>query len=288
MERKHTQVAVLAAGLLLALFTVLCMAGGAPSQALQGSDVAAAPIDSVVDEIMPQPDTALATVLELSIPDFSLQKWYSGSNQDGSRGMKILDLWDYTTYDEDLAAVTYTAGPDSTGYLDFEIINGHFLSITVTTHIKTTADVSVQASDGTLADDATFTVTIGPAPYIDFYDVYGGYPLDDPLKVPVGQNLEPPMDLDYYSGNKYGDSISDQVFTLVNSPPADLGISIYTDQNAGPFDCEHCLNINPNSNAVGLHEVEVQIENSYGLTATGTFRVLVVSRVFLPTVMRGH
>jgi hypothetical protein len=221
----------------------------------------------------------------LEIPDFALQKWYSGSNEDGSRGTRTLNLWTYTTYDEDLEAVTYTSN-DNSGYMDWEIVNGHFLSMTVTTHMLKDVPIHVDADDGALTGGDSFVVHIRPGPYIDFYDVYGGYPLDDPLFVGVGKHLDEPLDLDYYSGNKAGESMEGQTFAVVNSVPASLGLSIYVDADAGPYDCVNCLDMLPTAAAAGRHQVEVQITTGDGLTATDTFTVHVVSRVLLPIVVK--
>jgi hypothetical protein len=276
VKANRTLVTVLVAALILVLFAALSMA-------LADSETQLARVASEFE-------IAQATILEISIPDFPLQKHYSGSNEDDTRGRRTLDLWSYTTYDDDPTALVYQATDlGETGYLAFELVSGHFLSMTVMTHIKPrNVNMQVVATDGTLVNTDTFTVTIAPGPYIDFYDVYGGYPLDDPLVVYAGGGLEEPLDLDYYSGNKAGDSIKDQTFSVVNSVPASLGITIYTDPSAGPFECENCLDIRPTREAIGAHQVEIQIENSYGLTATDTLNVQVRDRVFLPVVLRNR
>jgi len=42
----------------------------------------------------------------------------------------------------------------------------------------------------------------------------------------------------------------------------------------------------PTGEATGMHQVEVQITNGDGLTATDTFNVQVVRKVFLPTILK--
>jgi hypothetical protein len=258
----------------------------------QGSAPQALPIHGSQPEPLRQPSgpgtepaEASATILELEIPNFPLQKWYNSPHEDGSRGTRTLDLWVYTTYDENLTALTYTSD-DNSSYMDWEIVDVHFLSMTVTTRSEKDVPIHVKAEDGALTASDTFVVRIRPGPYIDFYDVYGGYPLEDPLVVGVGQHLDEPLDLDYYSGNKAGEPMENQTFSVVNSAPASLGISIYTDPDAGPYDCENCLDMRPTGAATGMHQVEVQITNGDGLTATDTFNVQVVRKVFLPTILK--
>ncbi len=258
----------------------------------QGSAPQALPIHGSPPEPLRQPSGpgagpagASATILELEIPNFPLQKWYDSPHEDGSRGTRTLDLWAYTTYNESLTALTYTSDDDSS-FMDWEIASGHFLSMTVTTRREKDVPIHVKADDGTLTAGDTFVVRIRPGPYIDFYDVYGGPPLDDPLVVGVGQTLDEPLDLDYYSGNKAGETMENQTFSVVNSAPASLGISIYVDADAGPYDCVNCLDMRPTGEATGMHQVEVQITNGDGLTATDTFNVQVVRKVFLPTILK--
>jgi hypothetical protein len=289
MKASRCFFVALLSGLLLVLFAALTLAQGGTLQARGETRESSSPPGSLQgpDSQLAAP---LATTLKLSIPDLTLQKWYSASDQDGSRGEAYLNLWNYTTYDGDLADLTYQASIIGGDGLAYDIVDGHFLSITVTTHIvDKLIDLQVEVGDGTLLYHEQFTVETAPAPYIDFYEVYGGYPLDDPLVVVAGKSLEEPLDLDYYSGNKYGyPTIEDQVFTIVNTVPASLHVTIYTDPDAGPFDCEHCLDIQPTGATIGSHAVEVQIVNSYGLTATDTFRVKVIGRVFLPTVLGNY
>jgi hypothetical protein len=184
-----------------------------------------------------------------------------------------------------LSALTYTSNDNST-YMDWEIIHGHFLSMTVNTRLEKDVPIHVDVVDGTLAAGSSFVVNIRPGPYLDFYDVYGGYPLDKPLVVGVGKGLEEPLDLDYYSGNKAGESMEGQSFAVLNSLPASLGLSIYVDGDAGPYDCVHCLDIEPEGRGAGTYQVEVQITTGDGLTATDTFDLLVAGRVLLPVVVK--
>ena len=105
-------------------------------------------------------EASQATTLTLSIPNIPIASEYDVH--------KTIDFLDYTTYDDDPATLSFTVTQTSFGsYLLYEIVDGHYFSITVNTSLERGVDFDVTATDGALTDTQSFSVLINPPPVFD-------------------------------------------------------------------------------------------------------------------------
>jgi hypothetical protein len=244
------------------------------------------PVDiQVSDGVFSDTDVFTVTIasavptLTISIPDMAIAP-------DG--GKKTIDLWDYTTYHADKAALIYTVTQTyGESYLAAELTGGHYVSMTSLTSITPRhADIEVEVSDGDLSDSTEFEVELNNPPELDFF--YGGLnELPDPVYVYAGRvstltldDGETAVPLEFYAYD-YEDG-TNLAFSIANSPPVSLGIAIYY------FVDGHYVTFDPDVELIGTHPIEVQVQDSVGLTGTDTFTVTVLQRAFLPLVLNNY
>ena len=103
------------------------------------------------------------------------------------------------------------------------------------------------------------------------------------LTVPVNRSLDNAIDLWAYT-NDAEDTKADLTFTINNAPAAGAGVSI---------DEQRYVDVNPSADWTGATDVEIQVQDTGGLTDTDTFRVTVKaivydSFVYLPLVMKAY
>ena len=247
------------------------------------------PVDiQVSDGVFSDTDVFTVTVasatptLTISIPDMVIAP--DGAN-------KILDLWDYTTYHADKAALIYTVTHTyGENYVTATLMGGHYISMTsIYAYNERHADIQVDVSDGDLSDSTEFAVDLNHPPELDFF--YGGLnELPDPAYVYAGQpstltipsiDGEVAVPLEFYAYDEE-DYDEDLTFSIANSPPVSLGIVI-SDSVEG-----HYVTFDPDPALVGTYHVEVEVQDTVGLTDTDMFTVTVLQRVFLPTVIRNY
>jgi hypothetical protein len=220
-----------------------------------------------------------APTLTISIPDMAIAP-------DG--GKKTIDLWDYTIYHADKAALIYTVTQTyGESYLAAELMGGHYVSMTSISSITPRhADIEVEVSDGDLSDSAEFRVELNNPPELDFF--YGGLnELPDPVYVYAGEasiltldDGETAVPLEFYAYD-YEDG-TNLAFSIVNSPPVSLGIAI-SDSVDG-----HYVTFDPDAELIGTYPIKVQVQDTVGLTGTDTFTVTVLQKVCLPLVARKY
>ncbi len=247
------------------------------------------PVDiQVSDGVFSDTDVFTVTVasatptLTISIPDMVIAP-------DGAK--KTLDLWDYTTYHADKAALVYTVTHTyGENYVTATLMGGHYISMTsIYAYNERHADIQVDVSDGDLSDSTEFAVELNHPPELDFF--YGGSnELPDPAYVYAGQpstltipsiDGEVAVPLEFYAYDEE-DYDNDLTFSIVNSPPVSLGIGI-SDSVEG-----HYVTFDPDPALVGTYHVEVEVQDTVGLTDTDMFTVTVLHRVFLPTAIRNY
>jgi len=243
--------------------------------------------DSEVPRAPDAPESAVALIapaastLTISIPDMAIAP-------DG--GTKVIDLWDYTTYDGDKATLVFTATQTSGGsYLASELTDGHYVSMTSLSSLTPRyADIEVEVSDGDLSDATEFEVELNNPPELDFFSgslndlpnpvyVYAGEP--STLTLDDGETA---VSLEYYAYDYEDPYGSNLAFSIVNSPPVSLGISISGTASG------HYVTFDPAGELLGTYPVEVQVQDEVGLTDTDTFTVTVLQRVFLPLALRHY
>ena len=227
-------------------------------------------------------ETTLATTLTISIPDMAIAP-------DGGR--KVVDLWDYTTYDDDKVVLVFTPTQTSgQSYLVTELMDGHYLSMTSISSITPRyADIEVEVGDGDLYDSTMFEVELNNPPELDFFP--GGLnDLPNPVYVNAGEasvltldDGETEVPLENYAYDEEDPYGSGLTFAIANSPPISLGVSIFTQT-----DENHYVAFDPDPELIGTYPVEVQVQDTVGLTGTDTFTVTVLQRVFLPLAVRNH
>ncbi len=235
----------------------------------------------VSDGVLSDTDAFTVTIpsvvqtLTISIPDMAIAP--DGAN-------KIINLWDYSTYHGDKAALVFTATQTSGGsYLVSELVSGHYVSMTsISSTTPRSADIEVEVSDGTLSDSTDFEVELNDPPEIDFFP--GGLnDLPNPVYINAGEasiltldDGETAVPLEQYA---YGSNLE---FSITNSPPVSLGLAI-SDSVSG-----HYVTFDSDGKLIGTYPIQVQVQNTAGLTGTDTFTVTVLQRTFLPLTIKNY
>ncbi len=247
----------------------------ASTSAVTGGDF---PVDvTVSDGVLSDTDrftvsiaSAPAVTLTLDVPDVPLEN-------DGAH--KVLDFWDYTTYEGEWATLSYTVVQVSWGsYLAFEIVDGHYFSMTSDTTLEKTVKFAIAATDGAMTATDMFNVLISTAPVIDFY---GGLdPIDDPVYMYAGQRNVMSRPLEDFASDweDYGNQLS---FAIVNTPPVSAHVSLVTD-------VYRYVSAEPAADFLGSFPVEVEVRDGMGVTDTDTFTVTVLQQVLLPLAVRNY
>ncbi len=224
--------------------------------------------------ILAQPAATLATTLTISISDVVVLA------VDGLT--KTMDLSSCTYYDDDPAALVYTAtNLSAPGILDVDVV-GHQLIMTVVTTSPNTGTVNILVSDGVLTATTDFLVHVDLPPEIEF--LFGVDELPNPFEIYAGTGdllrfassgggYGAPADLERYSGDM-GTPTKTLTYSIV-STPISLGVSIVVSTVAGSACGENChyVWIEPDPGTVGTFPVTVQVQDTYGLTATDVFTV---------------
>jgi hypothetical protein len=94
--------------------------------------------------------------------------------------------------------------------------------------------------------------------------------------VPMNSSADNAIDLWVYTSDAE-DITATLTFTISNTPPISAGVTL---------DDNHYIDITPISGWTGASEVEVQVQDTGGLTDTDTFSITVLAHVYLPVVLR--
>ncbi len=215
-----------------------------------------------------------ATTLSLSLPDVPLESGYGNH--------KSLDLWRYTTYDDDKATLVYTVtgGTGAYNYLVYEIVSGRYFSMTSDTSLDKDVEFFVEATDGVLTATDIFEVNISDRPQLDFFSA-GLSSLRDPVYAFGGKGLTQTIDLWYYAYD-YEDDDSQLNFYITHPPTSTLQMLglVVTDG--------HYLDFVPPLDVYGTFPIEMMIEDTSGLTDTDTFTLTVLQETFMPAVLKNY
>jgi hypothetical protein len=94
--------------------------------------------------------------------------------------------------------------------------------------------------------------------------------------VPMNSSADNAIDLWAYTSDAE-DITATLTFTINNAPPTSAGVTL---------DDNHYIDITPISGWTGASEVEVQVQDTGGLTDTDTFSITVLANVYLPVVLK--
>jgi hypothetical protein len=190
-----------------------------------------------------------------------------------------IDLWAYADDAEDSDAdLAFTISNSPNANAGVSIDSDRYIDINPTPGWSGTTNVEIQVEDTEgLIDSDTFQVAV----VANTPPTISGLP-DQTL--PVNTSLDNAIDLWAYA-NDAEDSDADLLFTISNSPDSNAGVTI---------DANHYIDINPALDWIGTTDVEIQVEDTGGLTDTDTFQVRVTSTpppehwVYLPIVLRAY
>jgi hypothetical protein len=182
-----------------------------------------------------------------------------------------IDLWAYANDAEDADdELTFTISNSPAAGAGVTIDSNRYVDINPVTGWTGTTEVEIQVEDsGGLTDADSFQATITNSP-----PTISGLP-DQELR--MNSSADNAIDLWAYASDAE-DSVAGLAFTISNAPASGAGVSI---------DSNRYVDISPTTDWTGEIEVEIEVEDTGGLTDSGTFRVRVRAySVYLPLVMR--
>ncbi len=173
-----------------------------------------------------------------------------------------IDLWAYASDAEDTDDVmTYTINNSPIVSAGVSIDSNRYIDVNPATDWTGVTDVEVQVQDtGGLTDTDTFQVTVSDDP--NTTPVISGLP---DQQVPMSDSLHSAIDLWAYTTDAE-DTDDVMTYTINNSPLISAGVSISVNRY---------IDIDPATGWTGVTDVQVQVQDTGGLTDTDTFQVTV-------------